>query len=121
MAQKKKPEEEEIPDSLTKATEKPELPPDNPADAVRKQEEDKQEEPKKKTDERISQYEGKFWRSWLHITGYGEVRGGKATKEQLAAFINGMGPDTNLDDWLSDKDEVAAYIKANTMPRNPRT
>lgn len=72
-----------------------------------------------KLDELVSQYEGKYWKSYIFITGIGKVEGGKATKEQLLAFISSMGPDTNLDDWLSDKDEVAAYIKANTI-KNPK-
>jgi len=73
-----------------------------------------EEDKEKKQDALVKKYTGKFWKSWVFITGYGQVKGGKATEEQLEAFIVGMNPETNLDEWLSDKDEVEAYIKANT-------
>jgi len=79
----------------------------------------KKKEQESTTEELVKKYVGKYWRSYVFITGFGRVEGGKATEGQLTAFINVMNPETNLDDWLSDKDEVAAYIKANTVKKNP--
>ena len=62
----------------------------------------------------VKKYLGKYWNTAVHITGFGTVHGGKATEEQLKAFTSVMGPDTNLDDWLSDKDVYTDYVKKNT-------
>ena len=65
-------------------------------------------------DSLVKKYVGKYWNTAVHITGFGTVNGGKATEEQLKAFTSVMGPDTNLDDWLSDKDVYTEYVKKNT-------
>jgi hypothetical protein len=127
MAQQQKPKteaEKKSEEALKHATEPQPLPPSTSAEAQEAKEEAEGKEEKidenlVKLEETISKYEGKFWKSWMYITGFGHVQGGKATRSQLLAFISGMGPDTNLDDWLSDKDEVATYIKANTKKKNP--
>lgn len=67
----------------------------------------------------VDQYEGKYWVSSVFITGYGQVNGGKATREQLEAFISKMNPETDLDNWLSDKDVFTEYVKKNTIKKNP--
>ena len=76
--------------------------------------EKEEKKPKKESDFPFKKYIGKYWSTSVHITGYGTVNGGKATEEQLKAFAAVMGPDTNLDDWLSDKDVYTEYVKKNT-------
>jgi len=74
-----------------------------------------EEESTSKGNDLVKKYVGKYWNTAVHITGFGQVNGGKATEEQLMAFIAVMNPATNLDEWLSDKDVYAEYVKKNTI------
>jgi hypothetical protein len=76
-------------------------------------EEDKANKAKEDDDPRLGEYEGKFWRSTTHITGFGTVNG-KATREQLRVFLANINPESDLDDWLSDKDEYTEYVRKHS-------
>lgn len=66
---------------------------------------------------KVEKYIGKYWRNTTHITGFGTVNG-KATREQLTAFISRCNPESNLDEWLTTTDEFTAEVKKK-LKRKP--